>query len=140
MLVGASKASTDPFARSRVTYQSATTVRAGTDTLKWAWFVALIAGNRRINSAIAGSVFIENEGVLWVVVAHALTTHEIPGCRLDAVALKGCRGFPRASLDATTVHNGVILRHDLGAVLRNCGGVVGAIRAGAAATVRIGPI
>ena len=113
MLVGASKASTDPFARSRVTDESAATIRAGTDTLKWAWLVALIAGNRRTNRAIARAVFVENEGVLQAVVAHALAVHEIPGCRLDAVTLKGCRGFPRASLDATTVHNGVILRHDL---------------------------
>lgn len=59
---------------------------------------------------------------------------------MDAVALKCCGSFPRASLDATTVHNGVILRHDLGAVLRHFGGVVCAIRAGAAATVRIGLI
>ena len=140
LLVCASKASADPFPRSRVTYESSATIRAGTDTLKWAWLVALIAGNRRTNRAIARAVFIENEGVLRVVVAHALAVHEIPGCRLDAVALKGCGSFSRASLDATTVHNGVILRHDLGAVLRHCGGVVCAIRAGAAATVCLGLI
>ena len=64
LLVCASVASTDPFARSRVTDEIAATIRAGTDTLKWAWLVALIAGNRRIDSAIAGVVFIENEGVL----------------------------------------------------------------------------
>lgn len=64
LLVGASKASTDPFARSWVTYESAATIGTGADTLKWAWFVALIAGNRRPDDAIIRVVFIEHEGVL----------------------------------------------------------------------------
>jgi hypothetical protein len=64
LLVGASKASTDPFARSWVTYESAATIGTGADALKWAWLVALIAGNRRLDDAIIRVVFIEHEGVL----------------------------------------------------------------------------